>query len=291
MKPAKGAPIVTLESLVNETTTTYSLPLIYERLTEIINHPRCSIDDIAKVITEDQGLTARLLKLANSPMFGYFSKIDTIGKAVTIIGTQQLRDMALAVSVMEIFTDIPESLLDMKSFWQHNIACGIVARSLATYRRESNVERYFAAGILHDIGKLVMCTLIPGSVREILISGREHGSLGFRNELAVLGFTHAAVGGAVLSRWKIPASIVEPVACHHIPARSEQFPAGVAMVHLADIICKALGLGSSGDRFVPPLETSAWERLDIPAGALPKIVKQVEQELDQTFAILGENLL
>src|SRR5512136_560863 len=120
-----------LEWLVNETESVYSLPLIYERLTEVINHPRSSIEDITRVITEDQGLTARLLKLANSPMFGYFSKVDTINKAVTIIGTQQLRDMALAVSVMEIFTNIPKELINMKLFWQHSIACGIVARVLA----------------------------------------------------------------------------------------------------------------------------------------------------------------
>jgi HD-like signal output (HDOD) protein len=157
MAPVNVSQPITLEWLVSETATVYSLPLFYEKLTAIINHPRCSIDDIANIITEDQGLTARLLKLANSPMFGYFSKIDTIGKAVTIIGTEQLRDLALAMSVIEIFKNIPKEMFDMESFWQHSIACGIVARSLATYRRETNVERYFAAGILHDVGQLVMC--------------------------------------------------------------------------------------------------------------------------------------
>jgi len=124
-----------LQRLVNQTEAAYSLPLIYERLTSVINHPRSSIADITRIISEDQGLTARLLKLANSPLFGHFSRIDSIGMAATIIGTQQLQALALAVSVMEVFIGIPEELICMKSFWRHSIACGIVARALATYRR------------------------------------------------------------------------------------------------------------------------------------------------------------
>jgi HD-like signal output (HDOD) protein len=279
---------VSLESLVDKTATIYSLPLFYERLNEIINHPRCSIDDIAKIITEDQGLTARLLKLANSPMFGYFSKIDTISKAVTIIGTQQLRDLALAMSVMEIFTDIPEELINMKTFWQHSIACGIIARALAAYRRESNVERFFAAGILHDVGQLVMCTAAPDIVRELLITSRRDESLFTDKELGYLGFTHAEVGGALLIKWKIPASIAEPVSLHHNPAKAERYPVGVAIIHLADIICHALEMGNSCERFVHPLDPAGWERLDIPAGALSRIISHVDPQVEETFAILGE---
>jgi HD-like signal output (HDOD) protein len=279
---------VTLEWLVDKTVTVYSLPLFYERLNEIINHPRCSIDDIAKVITEDQGLTARLLKLANSPMFGYFSKIDSISKAVTIIGTQQLRDLALAMSVMEIFTDIPEELINMKSFWQHSIACGIIARSLASYRRESNVERFFAAGILHDVGQLVMCTVVPDVARELLVACRRDEMLFTDGELGHLGFTHAEIGGELLGKWKIPATIAEPVSRHHTPAKAELFPVGVAIIHLADIICHALEMGCSCERFVHALDSTGWERLEIPAGAIARIVNHVEPQIEETFAILGE---
>lgn len=282
---------VTLDWLVDKTATVYSLPLFYERLTEIINNPRCSTSDIARVITEDQGLTARLLKLANSPMFGCFSKIDTISKAVTIIGTEQVRDLSLAMSVMEIFTNIPEELINMKSFWQHSIACGTVARALATYRRESNVERYFAAGILHDVGLLVMCTTIPDIVSGILAASREDESLFFNKERAFLGFTHAEVGRDLFLKWKLPVSIVEPIACHHVPKVAEQFPLGAAIIHLANIICHALQLGSSGDRFVYPLDPVAWGRLDIPSCALAGIIKQAEPQLKEAYAILGENAL
>jgi len=124
-----NAPTYTVAWLIDRTSTVYSLPLFYERLNEAINHPRTSIDDIARIITEDQGLTARLLRLANSPMFGYFGNVGSINKAVTIIGTQQLRDLALAASVMGVFKGVPEELLSMATFWRHSIACGIIARA------------------------------------------------------------------------------------------------------------------------------------------------------------------
>ena len=278
-----------LEWIVNETATVYSLPFFYEQLTETLNHPRSSIADITKVITEDQGLTARLLKLANSPLFGYFSKIDSIGKAVTIIGTQQLRDLALSVAVMEVFTGIPEELVNMKSFWQHSVACGLIARALATYRRDINVERVFTAGILHDLGRLVMCTTIPDIVHEMVIASRTEELLLFSIEQARLQFTHAAVGGGLLSKWGIPESIVEPVACHHAPHAARNFPLETAIIHLADIICKTLEIGFTGERFVPPLDPTAWGRLDIPAGSLPVIVKHVGLQVEETLAILRES--
>jgi putative nucleotidyltransferase with HDIG domain len=279
----------TLNRLINQTETVYSLPLIYERLTSVINHPRSSIADISRIISEDQGLTVRLLKLANSPMFGYFSKIDSIGMAATIIGTQQLQALALAISVMEVFTGIPEELICMKSFWRHSIACGIVARALATYRREANVERAFAAGILHDVGRVIMCSATPEIVNETLVASRNEQSLIFNAEEARFGFTHAAVGGGLLTKWRIPMSIAESVACHHAPSTAEKFPLEAAQIHLADIICNALALGFSGKCFVPPLEPAAWKRLDIPAGSLDAIVKQVEPQLAETLTILGES--
>jgi HD-like signal output (HDOD) protein len=276
-----------LDLLISQTESVYSLPLIYERLTEVINHPRSSIEDITRVISKDQGLAARLLRLANSPLFGYFSKIDSIGRAATIIGTQQLQSLALAVSVVEIFNGVPQGIVNMRTFWKHSIACGITARALAIYRREANVERVFAAGILHDIGSLVICTAMPDIFNRMLLAAREENALLFSIEGGILGYTHAAVGGKLLEKWRIPASISEPVACHHSPDKARVFPLETAFVHLADIICKSMGISSNGEGYVPPLEESSWERLDIPPAALPEIFKHVEPQLAETISILG----
>lgn len=280
-------PAATLDRLVEETSTVYSLPLFYERMNETINHPRSSIDDISKIITEDQGLTARLLRLANSPMFGCYARVDTITKAVTIIGTQQLRDLALAASVMGIFEGIPEDLLNMTSFWRHSIACGIIARSLAVYRRESNVERLFVAGMLHDVGQVVLAAARPELSRELLEAQRDTGKFYLDLERELLGFDHAELGGALLKKWKIPASIAEPVACHHNPGCAEQFHIETALIHLADIICQAFELGQGAEWGVPMLDERAWERLGFPANVLGTVLKQSESQIAETFSILS----
>lgn len=280
-------PPCTVQWLVEKTGTIYSLPLFYQRLSEAINHPRTSLSDISKVITEDQGLTTRLLRLANSPMFGYFGKVDSINCALTIIGTQQLRDLALAASVMGVFKGIPEELLSMEQFWKHSIACGIIARSLAIWRRESNVERFFLAGMLHDIGQLIMATAIGEKVQQMLVAARENQQLFMDQEQQQLGFTHADAGAALLREWKIPANISEPVGYHHKPAQAEQFPLEAALVHIADIICHALFFGQSCTAHIPPLEPLAWEHLGMIPSELSATLKQAEPQIEETFSILA----
>jgi HD-like signal output (HDOD) protein len=281
---------ITLEWLVGRTTTVYSLPVIYERLNEVINHPRSSLADIAEVVTEDQGLTARILRLANSPMFGFFAEIDSITRALTIIGTQQVRDISLAASVMGMFKGIPDELLSMTSFWRHSIACGIIARTLATYRRDTNVERFFVAGILHDVGQLAMCTAIPELVMELLEESRATDTLHFATESRHLGFNHAKAGGSLLDKWMLPHSITEPVACHHAPNTARKYPVEASVVHLADIICQSLEFGSSAEWHVPPLDPEAWKRLGIPVSALSGIIQKGENELAEVMAIMTDEV-
>ena len=277
---------VTIDSLLNGVSAVPSLPLFHERLDEAINHPRSSISDIAKILSEDQGLTARILKLANSPLFGYFSRIDTISQAVTIIGVQQVRDLALAVSVMGLFTGIPEDLITMELFWKHSIACGLTARILATSQREANLERFFVAGILHDIGRLAMFITVPDLCREMIQVCRTEGRLLYEVERERLGFDHGEVGGELLRNWKIPARVADPVECHHRCSRSVQYPRETAILHLADLIAHALEFGSNGEVLVPRLDHQAWERLSISPNLLPTLVKQIDQQYGETVKIL-----
>ncbi len=286
---AELTPPFTVGRILDRTRTVCSPPFIYSRLNEAISHPQTSIKEIAQIINEDQGLTVRLLKLANSPLFGYFSKVDTISRAVTIVGTQQLRDLALAASVMGVFKGIPQELMNMSAFWRHSVACGIFSRNLAVYLRESNVERFFVAGILHDLGQLVMCTTIPETVARLLELSRSKQELHHLTERQELGFDHAELGGALLNAWKLPINIAEPVAAHHSPDAARKFPLEAAVVHLADIFCQAMKFGFSGELYVSPLHAKAWERLGIPVNMLETIVQQSEPQIEEVFSILAED--
>lgn len=277
---------ITVEEIIQDVSTVHSLPLFYSRLDEAINHPRSSIADIGKVISEDQGLTARILKLANSPLFGYFSKIDTISQAVTIIGIQQVRDLALALSVMDIFEGIPEQLINMEQFWRHSIATGLAARLLATSQRESNLERFFVAGVLHDIGRLIMFIKLPDLCMEMLEEARGENRLLYEIERERLSFDHSDIGGSLLRKWKIPSRVAEPVEFHHRPLRGEHYPRETSLLHLADIFAHALELGSSGGSSVPRLETAVWDSLNLSPFLFASLVKQIDTTFSETVQAL-----
>jgi HD-like signal output (HDOD) protein len=277
--PAEIAP--SLEELISDVSAVPSLPLLYSRLDETINHPRSSIADIARVLSEDQGLTARILKMANSPLFGYFSRIDTITQAVTIIGIQQVRDLALAITVLGLFKGLPEDLITMERFWRHSIGSALAARVLATSQRETNLERFFVAGILHDIGRLVLFTRLPELCREMIETAGEERKCLYEIERIRLGFDHADVGGALLRRWKLPTRIAEPVEFHHRCNLAAQFPRESAVLHCADLLTHALEIGTSGDGSVPPLIDGSWERLAISPFQLPHIVSLIDRQLDE----------
>ncbi|MCC6207611.1 MAG: HDOD domain-containing protein [Gammaproteobacteria bacterium] len=279
----------TPQSLVARAKTVSSLPSVFLRLQNVVNDPRSSNRDIANVIGEDPGLSARLLRVANSAFYGFPSKIDTITRAVTVIGGKQLRDISLATTVIDLFKGLPQELVSMESFWRHSIACAVAARILATYRRASNVEHFFVVGLLHDLGCLIMYSEIPDQCREVFAERDREGALLYPLERKLLGFDHADVGGLLLDSWKLPSALSQPVTHHHRPGRLQGQPEiGVtaAIIHLADILAHAMELGSSGEYFVPPLDADAWAALALPESVLPAILRQFEQQYEDALALV-----
>lgn len=274
------------EILVQKTKVISSLPLVYTRVQEAVNDPHSSNRDLANIISEDPGLAARLLRMSNSPFFGFASKIDTINRAVTVIGTKQLCDLVLATSVMRLFHGVSPELVCMESFWRHSVACGVAARILATYRREPNVERFFVAGLLHDIGRLIIFMQIPEIALKVLQEAHSRAALLYEVESEMLGFDHAAVGGALLTQWWLPEHTVEAVAHHHRPSDSPNEHIDAALVHIADLIVNAMCIGTSGERFVPPLDLRAWERIGLPVSVLAPTLTQLERQYSEAISVI-----
>jgi HD-like signal output (HDOD) protein len=260
-----------------------SLPIIFTRINEAVNNPRMSIADIGKIISEDSGLSSRLLKIANSALYGFPAKIETISRAVTIIGTQQLRDLSLATVVLKLFKGIPREVLNMEAFWRHSIACGIAARILATYRREPNVERYFVAGMLHDVGRLVLCMKMPAEMRLAVERTRANGELLHVIEAEVLGVDHAAVGGMLMRLWNLPPTLEVVVMHHHQPLQAESHPVETAMIHISDVIAHAMQLGRGNEMRVPLFEPASWERVGLPLSVLSPVMNQVDRQFQDAL--------
>jgi len=272
--------------LVKGVVSIASLPSVYLRVTDVINDPRSSAADVGRVISEDPGLTARLLRLVNSALYGFPSHIETVTQAISIIGMAQLSDLALATSVIRLFRDVPEDLVTMESFWRHSVACGVLARVLASRRREANVERFFVAGLLHDIGRPVLYMRASDQARAAFDRTRQSGEPLVAAEERVMGFNHAHVGHALLDLWKLPPSLREAVACHHAPEQARRFPVEASVVHVADVFANALGLGSSGESAVPPLAPRAWKALGLEADLVSGVLEEGERHYEAAAQLI-----
>jgi len=262
-----------------------SLPTMYVQINEAINRPNSSASDIAKVISKDTSLSARLLKIVNSTFYGFPSKIDTLSRAVTIVGTRQLTTLALGMNIISVFRKIPSDLIHMRSFWEHSVACGICARIIGSYKKIPNTERVFVAGLLHDIGRLILYSYVPIQARNALIKARQDDDLLHNSEHETLGFDHSMIGGLLLKKWKLPVSLENSVKYHHSPQESKD-PLEPAIIHLADIMTNAVGRGSSGERFVPSLNPDAWKSLELSPNILSSTIKQMERQIEEIIQLL-----
>ncbi len=269
-----------LDGLLGEDLCLPSLPEIFIEITKVLGDPRSSAVHVANVISKDTALSARLLKIVNSAFYGFPSKIDTISRAVMIVGSKQLSTLALGTSVIHIFRDIPPELVDMKSFWEHSIACGIAARMLASYKNMPHTERLFVAGLLHDLGRILIYKHFPREGKETLLEARKTGRLLRSAEIEILGFDHAQIGGTLLKKWMLPPTLDEAVGDHHQPAGSRHAVEASA-VYLADLLVNALGIGSSGERYVPPLLPEVWSEMGLPKEAVSKIVPFIDRQIEE----------
>lgn len=264
-----------------------SPPIVYTRLMDIINDPRTGPGHIAEVISQDTALTVRILKLVNSAFFSFGRQIDTVEQAVSLVGTSQVRDLALATSVTTFFINVTPKLIHQGDFWKHSLATGVGARVIATLCPEPNVERFFVAGMLHDVGRLVLYLRAPEEAKAIVQHARAQQMLLYEAERELTGFDHGMIGGALMEHWNMPESLEESIALHHQPNEATRYPLETAIVHLADIFAHELELGSSGERLVPPRSVEACDRLGFDPKLLASVPDEIERQYRDTVRLFG----
>lgn len=276
---------LTPQSLVNKSLDLVSAPTTYARLDALISDPDSAIDDISAVINTDPALTTRLLKIVNSPFYGFPSQIKTISRAITIIGTRELTHLVLATSVMNAFRGIPSNLMDMDTFWRHSLACAITAKYLAEATHQNQPEQYFIAGLLHNIGSLVLYQSVPELAREAINSARFGHEVLHEAEKRLIGFDHGEVGAALIQSWRLPESLAVVARYHHAPSSAPQPAIDVNIVHIADVLVSSVPFGHNGDQHVPPLDSQAWQSLNLETSAIESLLANVSDQLD-TLAVL-----
>jgi HD-like signal output (HDOD) protein len=254
-------------------------PLMLE-IEKALASPQCSLGMIADVIERDIDLTARLLRFSNSAYCGFSTRLSTVSEAIGLIGIQQVQDLLTASSVIERFSGVSSEHVSVQSFWQHSLAAGIGARAIGMERRLPKPDRLFVAGLLHDIGRLVMFLQMPGNMQKVFeLYGKERILLR-EAEVRVLGYDHQNVAEALLKNWKYPPTLVQAVGHHHSPAACDAARVEAAVVHLADHLVNAMRMGGSGERFVPPLNPQAWETLGMTPASLDPIVRGIDEQFE-----------
>jgi HD-like signal output (HDOD) protein len=269
-----NTPIPTLTELLEQEPQLLTLPAIVSELLSLIDDPQARLEHIVKVAEQDAGLTARVLRLINSPYYALPLKVDSMQHAVSLMGLQNLRDLVIATKVAERFQHVSGELMDMHTFWRNSLYSASVARDI--YRALGH-NRYnlFAVSMLHHLGTMVLLQSLPQTMTAILESVRGSYRELFEAEQTALGYTHADVGAALLAGWELPEVFIEVTRHHHDFYHCERYGLEAAVVHLADTIaqrdCPLLhfeGLAVEPDLAVYRYVTLAQPRLERLASAV-----------------------
>lgn len=265
-----------------------TLPTIYTALCEAIQNPKVTTDDIAAIVASDQSTAFKVIKVANSSYYGFTTKIDTISNAIFYLGFNEIKNLVLAVSIMNMFSK-SKAILKFKpvDFWSHSIAVGVSTRLLAETYGNINLENYFLAGVLHDIGKLVFFEYISDLYAEALNYAGENGCSILDAETKIIGINHQTIGALVADRWKLPNSIRAGIRSHHNPnVITSADKVLVSFVHIADVFVKSLSLGFSGDNLIPKPEKEIWNILKLPEKVFNNIYGILIAEYEQSINLL-----
>lgn len=275
--------------LVHRVPRLATLPELHVRLMSMLMDPTTSLQDLCPLIQKDTGLTAQLLRRSNSAYYGRFGKVGSVSVALEVLGIGQVREVVVMAAVQRVFHSLPHYLLDMRGFWRHSVAVSHMARLIAERQDTLEPADVQTAGLLHDVGRLVMITVLPGEYQKLLLFARASATALELLEFEHLGCTHAQVGGALLESWGLPRFIVQTARMHHQPEDAGSFRELVTVVQLADVLVHGLELGNSGESRIPAFRHALWDEMNLPFNRLEPILHQVLSTMDSGFDCLFED--
>lgn len=276
----------TAKDLVNHSIKLISLPDAYLRLKSVIDAPNSSMADVAQVISQDPSLTARLLKMVNSPFYGFASKIDTISRAINMLGTRQVHDLALATTVVNSFSGFTNDSFNIYDYWMNSVYCAASARLLAFYCDGIDTERPFVAGLLHDIGHLVMYQQIPEQTRDALDMAEDEKMKLYQAEREVLGFDYAEVGAELMDKLDLPESLKQVTRYQLEPEKAkDKFKLETTIVHIATEITEAAIADKEVTEDLEVAENS-WSITGLSPDVLPRVKEEADQQWQMSMDLI-----
>ena len=276
-----------IDRIINSIGKLPVLPVVYMKLTRLLNVPDPSIRMISNIISEDQAVAAMVLKIVNSAAYGFYNRIGDLQHAIVILGLNEIKSLVLATSMYKVVNEFKSSsAFDMQEFWKHSIGCAISARVLAETAYLKSPEDVFTAGLLHDIGKLIHAAYLREEFDGVVANVVETGSQMSESEKKILGFDHAQTGSALAEKWRLPRETVNMIAHHHLSYMPDTLTKEIAAVHIGNSLCIALRMGSGGEKRVPIINQKAWEILDLNLSDLEYVMQKSTKLFEESLSIM-----
>ena len=267
------------QELTSQIDALTSLPTVYERVREQLQSPQGSVFEVARLVAADPALTARLLRLVNSAMYGHRGEIDNVVRAVQILGLQQVHDLVLAMSLHAMFAGIKPTHLDMNEFWRNSVLCALAARAIAQLTHHPGQERVFVIGLLADIGHLVLFQTTPVLADEARQIASQTNEALHLVERRIIGCDFAEVGATLMDQWRVPSSFATAIGTQTLPRLGGEHAGDAAILNLARHIVEADARGETSKQTAARVETSVWGLLDIDPDRFAAIREEAELNL------------
>jgi len=261
-----------LKKIIMDTKTLPTLPGVVNKLNSLTENDKASVQEMARIVSSDQVLSARILRLANSPSYGFY-RVSTISNAMILLGVNVVKSLALSSSIFEIMEK------NSLGLWEHSLGVGVAANLIARKLNLPECEEISTAALLHDIGKVIISLKCSEAEQLIRAAIHDHGMYMRDAEREIIDTDHAEVGGWLSKSWFLPDKLSEPITFHHDVAQSGNHRMKTAVVHIADVLVKASGFGDSGDCYVPQIQQVAWDVLKFNEQLMAEIIDELEDKL------------
>ncbi|NLW34176.1 MAG: HDOD domain-containing protein [Syntrophorhabdus aromaticivorans] len=265
-----------LRDSVERINTLPVLPGILKRLLGLIENPRVSLNQISDFVSSDPALASRVLKMVNSPVYGFPGRISSVNQGVILLGLNVVKGLLLGVTVFDLMQK------SMVGLWEHSVGCAVVARIIAKRMGFREPEEISVGGLLHDLGKVILILRFPKEYGEAMELAEADGRTIGETEKDRFPANHASAGAWVARKWSFPKNLTDIMEYHHKPHLARVAPYQTAIVHLSDVLIRGRGYGFAGDRCVPPVNPATWERFQLTKEDMKKILAEAEDALEMT---------
>jgi len=262
-----------LRHKVENINTLPTVPSVLKRLSAVIEKPRITIVEISAFISNDPALTTKVLKMVNSAIYGFPGRIASVSHATMLLGLNVIKGLLLGVSVFELMQKT------MSGLYEHSLACAVASRVIAQKKNLKEPEEVSVAGLLHDIGKVILMLEFAEEYENAMKEAQEKRVSIFDAEKGQFNATHADVGGWLAEKWRFPRNLIEVIEFHHRPMLAKNAPLETAIVHMADLLVRARGFGFAGESFVPEVNPVAFELLNLSDQDIKDVLREMEDNM------------